>query len=105
MASAAFKEPIVDRGAAKRERDENLERIARESSERYRRSVDEVNRAREPDRQKRQAEHGGQMITFAEGLAGQDKQCDDRRQGDARRKRGRMSKHQSSKAQMRTHMA
>jgi hypothetical protein len=52
MASAAFKEPIVDRGAAKRERDENLERIARESSERYRRSVDEVNRARDSDIEK-----------------------------------------------------
>jgi hypothetical protein len=49
MAPTAFKEPIVDRGAAKKERDEVRERIARESAERYRRSVEEVNKTRDAD--------------------------------------------------------
>jgi hypothetical protein len=47
-----FEEPMVDRGAAQRERDENRERITRESSERYRRSVDEVNKTKDADIEK-----------------------------------------------------
>jgi hypothetical protein len=52
MEPTAFKEPIVDRGAAQTERDENRERIARESLERYRRSVDEVNKTKDADIEK-----------------------------------------------------
>jgi hypothetical protein len=52
MAQKALKEPIVDKEKAQREREQSQERIARESSERYRRSVDEVNRTRDSDIEK-----------------------------------------------------
>ena len=44
MTPTAFKELSVDRGVAQRERDEVRERIAGESAERYRRSVEEVDK-------------------------------------------------------------
>jgi hypothetical protein len=55
MAQTALKEPIVEQGTispAQREREETRERIARESAERYRRSVNEVNRTRDSDIEK-----------------------------------------------------
>jgi hypothetical protein len=55
MAQVSLKEPAVERGtisSAQREREETRERIARESAERYRRSVNEVNRTRDSDIEK-----------------------------------------------------
>jgi len=55
MAQTALKEPIVEQGPvteAQREREESQERIVRESAERYRRSVNEVNRTRDSDIEK-----------------------------------------------------
>jgi hypothetical protein len=52
MRPTAFKEPAVDRSAAQREQDQDRERIVRESAERYRRSVDEVNKTRDADIEK-----------------------------------------------------
>jgi hypothetical protein len=56
MAHTALKEPNVDLGARakseERERQESRERLVRESAERYRRSVNEVNRTRDSDIEK-----------------------------------------------------
>jgi hypothetical protein len=49
MTPTAFKEPAVDRSTAQRKQDEDRARILRESAERYRRSVEEVNRTRDAD--------------------------------------------------------
>ncbi len=55
MAKTVLKEPIVEQGTrsqAEREREDTRERIVRESAERYRRSVNEVNRTRDSDIEK-----------------------------------------------------
>jgi hypothetical protein len=49
MTPTAFKKPDVDSDVTQRERDAVRERIARESAERYRRSVEEVNKTRDAD--------------------------------------------------------
>jgi len=49
MAQTALKEPVLEQ---KNSDPENRERIARESAERYRRYVDEVNRTRDSDIEK-----------------------------------------------------
>ena len=52
MKPDALKETPVDRSAAQRRQDQDRERIVRESAERYRRSVDEVNKTRDSDIEK-----------------------------------------------------
>lgn len=52
MAQVSRKEPIMEQHRvpqAQREDEESRERIIRESAERYRRSVNEVNRTRDSD--------------------------------------------------------